>query len=161
MKTQIMLGRKALDQPTNDCEPASIARERSACCHRSRTGKAVTSRLPLTTARVKGAEPASLLKEASSYDTIGNGFFAMTIHAVPAGWRCGSNCGPTQGSMHGSHHRWTSPPARVHRLMLLECPDVERASQCRAHHAACGHWPLSARDTNPRSQEKHEYGLLL
>jgi len=28
-----------------------------------------------------------ILKESSSYDTIGNGYFAATIHAVPAGWR--------------------------------------------------------------------------
>lgn len=37
---------------------------------------------------MKGADAASLLKEASSYDTIGNGFFAFAIHAIPAGWRC-------------------------------------------------------------------------
>ena len=36
---------------------------------------------------VQGVEPGHLLKEASSYDTIGNGFFAATIHAIPAGWR--------------------------------------------------------------------------
>lgn len=28
-----------------------------------------------------------ILKESSSYDTIGNGFFSAMIHAVPAGWR--------------------------------------------------------------------------
>lgn len=32
--------------------------------------------------------PASLLlKETSSYDTVGNGYFSLTMHAVPAGWR--------------------------------------------------------------------------
>ena len=36
----------------------------------------------------QGAESGRLLKEASSYDTIGNGYFAMTIHAIPANWRC-------------------------------------------------------------------------
>ena len=41
-----------------------------------------------TAAGLKGADARSLLKEASSYDTIGNGYFALTIHAVPAGWRC-------------------------------------------------------------------------
>ena len=51
-------------------------------------GAASQGCLVLTILRMKGAEPALLLKEASSYDTIGNGFFAMTIHAIPAGWRC-------------------------------------------------------------------------
>lgn len=36
---------------------------------------------------MKGADAGQLLKEASSYDTVGNGYFAMTIHAIPAGWR--------------------------------------------------------------------------
>ena len=36
---------------------------------------------------MQGVESGHLLKEASSYDTIGNGFFAATIHAIPAGWR--------------------------------------------------------------------------
>ena len=32
--------------------------------------------------------PASLLlNESSSYDTVGNGYFSLTIHALPAGWR--------------------------------------------------------------------------
>jgi hypothetical protein len=32
--------------------------------------------------------PAScILKESSSYDTIGNGYFSAMIHAVPAGWK--------------------------------------------------------------------------
>lgn len=35
----------------------------------------------------QGLDKRHILKEASSYDTIGNGFFAATIHAVPAGWR--------------------------------------------------------------------------
>ncbi len=30
---------------------------------------------------------ADLLKETSSYDTVGNAYFALTIHALPAGWR--------------------------------------------------------------------------
>ena len=65
------------------------------CCHSDRycmgpphKHAALSSRLRALC--LKGAEPTSLLKEASSYDTIGNGFFAMTIHAVPAGWRCAS-----------------------------------------------------------------------
>lgn len=36
---------------------------------------------------MQGVGDQQLLKEASSYDTIGNGYFAATIHAVPAGWR--------------------------------------------------------------------------
>lgn len=28
-----------------------------------------------------------MLKEVASYDTIGNGYFAATIHAIPAQWR--------------------------------------------------------------------------
>jgi len=32
--------------------------------------------------------PAScILKESSSYDTVGNGYFSALIHAVPAGWK--------------------------------------------------------------------------
>jgi hypothetical protein len=34
-----------------------------------------------------GLPAAHLLKETSSYDTVGNGYFAATMHAVPAGWR--------------------------------------------------------------------------
>lgn len=30
---------------------------------------------------------AHLLKETSSYDTVGNAYFALTMHALPAGWR--------------------------------------------------------------------------
>ncbi|EIE22087.1 hypothetical protein COCSUDRAFT_16982 [Coccomyxa subellipsoidea C-169] len=37
--------------------------------------------------RAKGVSAASILNEVSSYDTVGNGFFALTIHAIPAGWR--------------------------------------------------------------------------
>jgi hypothetical protein len=29
----------------------------------------------------------SLLVQVSSYDTVGNAMFALTIHALPAGWR--------------------------------------------------------------------------
>ena len=39
------------------------------------------------TVGMQGADAQQLLKEASSYDTVGNGYFAMTIHAIPAGWR--------------------------------------------------------------------------
>ncbi|PNH10615.1 hypothetical protein TSOC_002646 [Tetrabaena socialis] len=35
----------------------------------------------------RGADPATLLKEVSSYDTVGNAYFSLTIHALPAGWR--------------------------------------------------------------------------
>ncbi|KAI8465339.1 MAG: DUF218 domain-containing protein [Monoraphidium minutum] len=35
----------------------------------------------------RGAAPGALLKEASSFDTVGNAYFALTIHAIPAGWR--------------------------------------------------------------------------
>mmetsp|Transcript_32779 Transcript_32779/g.93000 ORF Transcript_32779/g.93000 Transcript_32779/m.93000 type:complete len:313 (+) Transcript_32779:136-1074(+) len=35
----------------------------------------------------KGVSPRSILKEVSSYDTIGNGYFSLTIHAIPRSWR--------------------------------------------------------------------------
>ncbi|KXZ42515.1 hypothetical protein GPECTOR_139g671 [Gonium pectorale] len=35
----------------------------------------------------RGADPELLLKEVSSYDTVGNAYFSLTIHALPAGWR--------------------------------------------------------------------------
>ncbi|KAG2427338.1 hypothetical protein HXX76_012533 [Chlamydomonas incerta] len=35
----------------------------------------------------RGADPGLLLKEVSSYDTVGNAYFSLTIHALPAGWR--------------------------------------------------------------------------
>ncbi|KFM25827.1 hypothetical protein F751_1441 [Auxenochlorella protothecoides] len=34
-----------------------------------------------------GLPANSLLKECSSYDTVGNGYFSLTIHAIPARWR--------------------------------------------------------------------------
>jgi hypothetical protein len=38
--------------------------------------------------RDKCAVPAAdLLKESSSYDTVGNAYFGLTMHALPAGWR--------------------------------------------------------------------------
>ena len=33
-----------------------------------------------------GVSPNSVLKETSSYDTIGNAYFSLTIHAAPLGW---------------------------------------------------------------------------
>ena len=35
----------------------------------------------------KGMPSSLLLKETSSYDTVGNGYFSLTMHAIPAGWR--------------------------------------------------------------------------
>uniref|UniRef100_A0A7S2QT06 DUF218 domain-containing protein n=1 Tax=Chlamydomonas chlamydogama TaxID=225041 RepID=A0A7S2QT06_9CHLO len=35
----------------------------------------------------RGASPSRLLKEVSSYDTVGNAYFALTIHVIPGGWR--------------------------------------------------------------------------
>ncbi|GAX74707.1 hypothetical protein CEUSTIGMA_g2155.t1 [Chlamydomonas eustigma] len=35
----------------------------------------------------KGLMSSLILKEVSSYDTVGNAFFSLTIHALPAGWR--------------------------------------------------------------------------
>ena len=37
---------------------------------------------------VQGMPAKSILREAASFDTIGNAFFALTMHAIPAGWRC-------------------------------------------------------------------------
>eukprot|EP00879_Flechtneria_rotunda_P024790 GHRR01026303.1.p1 GENE.GHRR01026303.1~~GHRR01026303.1.p1 ORF type:complete len:383 (+),score=104.28 GHRR01026303.1:535-1683(+) len=34
-----------------------------------------------------GVQAADILKEVSSYDTVGNAYFSLTIHALPAGWR--------------------------------------------------------------------------
>ncbi|KAG1661097.1 hypothetical protein FOA52_012086 [Chlamydomonas sp. UWO 241] len=34
-----------------------------------------------------GAPRELILKETSSYDTVGNAFFSLAIHALPAGWR--------------------------------------------------------------------------
>lgn len=36
----------------------------------------------------RGLPAADLLKEAQSYDTIGNAYFSLLTHALPAGWRC-------------------------------------------------------------------------
>lgn len=30
---------------------------------------------------------AAALQEVSSYDTVGNAYFSLTIHALPSGWR--------------------------------------------------------------------------
>jgi uncharacterized SAM-binding protein YcdF (DUF218 family) len=35
----------------------------------------------------QGAHPSALLKETSSFDTVGNAYFGLTIHALPAAWR--------------------------------------------------------------------------
>ena len=35
----------------------------------------------------QGVAPADIVKETSSYDTVGNAYFAATIHCIPAGWR--------------------------------------------------------------------------
>ncbi|KAJ9530018.1 hypothetical protein QJQ45_023304 [Haematococcus lacustris] len=35
----------------------------------------------------RGLPADRILKEVSSYDTVGNAFFSLTIHALPAGWR--------------------------------------------------------------------------
>ncbi|GFH14157.1 DUF218 domain-containing protein [Haematococcus lacustris] len=35
----------------------------------------------------RGLPVDRILKEVSSYDTVGNAFFSLTIHALPAGWR--------------------------------------------------------------------------
>ena len=36
----------------------------------------------------RGIPAGDLLKEAQSYDTIGNAYFSLLQHALPAGWRC-------------------------------------------------------------------------
>ena len=36
---------------------------------------------------VQGIPAKNLLKEVSSYDTVGNAYFCLVIHALPAGWR--------------------------------------------------------------------------
>ena len=37
--------------------------------------------------RCHGVPPLSILKESSSYDTVGNGYFSSMIHAVPSRWK--------------------------------------------------------------------------
>ena len=37
--------------------------------------------------RLQGFPATSILKEVSSFDTIGNGYYALTIHSIPRGWR--------------------------------------------------------------------------
>lgn len=34
----------------------------------------------------KGVSPSVILKEHASYDTIGNGYYVMTCHAIPSSW---------------------------------------------------------------------------
>ena len=36
----------------------------------------------------RGIPAGDLLKEAQSYDTVGNAYFSLLQHALPAGWRC-------------------------------------------------------------------------
>ena len=36
---------------------------------------------------LQGVKDNQILKEVASYDTIGNAYFAATIHAIPATWR--------------------------------------------------------------------------
>ena len=36
---------------------------------------------------MQGIRAERILKETASYDTVGNGYFATTIHALPAQWR--------------------------------------------------------------------------
>ncbi len=36
---------------------------------------------------LQGVNDNQILKEVASYDTIGNAYFAATIHAIPAMWR--------------------------------------------------------------------------
>ena len=37
----------------------------------------------------RGVPAGDLLKETQSCDTVGNGYFSLLQHALPAGWRCG------------------------------------------------------------------------
>jgi len=36
---------------------------------------------------MQGIPAEAILKEVSSFDTVGNSYFAATIHALPAEWR--------------------------------------------------------------------------
>ncbi len=36
---------------------------------------------------VQGVPAKHVLKEVSSYDTVGNAYFSLVIHALPADWR--------------------------------------------------------------------------
>lgn len=35
----------------------------------------------------RGVPAKDLLKECQSYDTVGNGYFSLVMHALPAGWK--------------------------------------------------------------------------
>lgn len=35
----------------------------------------------------KGIPSSDILKETCSYDTVGNAYFSLTVHAIPAAWR--------------------------------------------------------------------------
>ncbi|CAL8461631.1 g1162 [Coccomyxa elongata] len=61
--------------------------------------------------KTRGVSGASILKEVSSYDTVGNGFFALTIHSIPAGWR---RCSIVTSSFHMPRSR-----AIFHRCFSL------------------------------------------
>ena len=46
-----------------------------------------TSQDSLLTVLLQGVPAKDLWKEISSYDTVGNAYFALAIHALPANWR--------------------------------------------------------------------------
>jgi uncharacterized SAM-binding protein YcdF (DUF218 family) len=35
----------------------------------------------------RGVRASSILKETASYDTVGNAYFSLVSHAIPAAWR--------------------------------------------------------------------------
>ncbi len=40
---------------------------------------------------LQGVPAEHVLKEVSSYDTVGNAYFSLVIHALPADWRYASS----------------------------------------------------------------------
>lgn len=57
----------------------------------------------------RGVPAADLLKEAQSYDTVGNGYFSLLQHALPAGWRWAKGArGDIASQRHGRPRRFAS-----------------------------------------------------
>jgi hypothetical protein len=57
----------------------------------------------------RGVPPPAIMKEISSYDTIGNAYFSLVIHAIPAGWRhiavvTSKHCACSSRAAHSSMH---------------------------------------------------------
>ena len=57
-----------------------------------------------------GVPAGDLLKEAQSYDTVGNAYFSLVIHSLPAGWRCAQGGEPGCAGMGAGGWGLPRPP---------------------------------------------------